>query len=189
MSRMFSERIMLREYRKGDLEYIRGWVNDPEIVENLSDIFLYPHSLNETEGFLTMILEGKAQNQKYFIIADKETEEYIGQIDLIKIDWKNRVAEMGIVIGRKELLGKGFGSEAIRLMQNFVFQRLNLNRLQLLVHDYNVRAYRCYLKCGFSEEGRSRQSFFINGQYTDYVYMSILHEEWKVGQQLIASGE
>lgn len=180
MPRIFGERIMLREYKKEDLEYMRRWVNDPEIGDNLSDIFLHAQSLQETEAFLTGVLEGKEQNQKNFVIADKETEEYIGQIDLIKIDWKNRLAEMGIVIGRKELLGKGFGTEAIRVMQNFVFQRLNLNRLQLILHDYNIRAHRCYLKCGFREEGRSRQSFFINGQYTDYVYMAILREEWKI---------
>jgi RimJ/RimL family protein N-acetyltransferase len=178
MPRIFGEKIMLREYKKEDLKYMREWVNDPEIVDNLSDLFLHAHSLNETESFLTMVLEGKEQNQKHFVIADKETEEYIGQIDLIKIDWKNRVAEMGIVIGRKDLLGKGFGSEAIRLLQSFVFQQLNLNRLQLFLHDYNIRAQRCYIKCGFIEEGRTRQSFFINGKYTDEIYMAILREEY-----------
>lgn len=178
MPRIFGERIMLREYQQGDLPYMRKWVTDPEIVDNLSDIFLYAQSLQETESFLTMVLSGKAQNQKFFVIADKITEEYLGQIDLIKIDWKNRIAEMGIVIGKKDLLSKGLGTEAIKLMQDFVFQRLNLNRLQLKVHDYNERAQRCYVKCGFVEEGRSRQSFFINGKYTDYVQMAILREEY-----------
>jgi len=140
---------------------MREWVNDPEIVDNLSDLFLHAHSLNETERFLNGVLEGTLENQKNFVIADKQTEDYIGQIDIIGIDWKNSVAEMGIVIGKKDYLGKGFGTEAVRLLQYFVFERLNLNRLQLSVHDYNTRAYKCYLKCGFIEEGRSRQSFFI----------------------------
>lgn len=187
MPRIFGERIMLREYKKEDLAYIRGWVNDPEIAGNLSDIFLYPHSLNATEEFLTMVLEGKGQNQKNFIIADRETGEYIGQIDLLKIDWKNRATELGIVIGKKELLGKGFGTEAILLMQEFVFEQLNLNRFQLIVHDYNVRAYQCYLKCGFKEEGRARQVFFKNGKYTDYIHMSILREEWEERKRVIST--
>lgn len=178
MPRIFGERIMLREYQQGDLPYMRKWVNDPELVDDLSDIFLYAQSMQETESFLNMILSGKAQNEKHFVIADKTTEEYIGQIDLRKMDWKNRSAEIGIVIGRKDLLSKGIGTEAIKLMQDFVFQRLNLNRLQLNVHDYNERAQRCYVKCGFVEEGRARQSYFINGKYTDYVQMAILRAEY-----------
>jgi len=178
LSRIFGERIMLREYKKEDLKHMRDWVNDPEIVDNLSDLFLYPHTITETEYFLHMILEGKSDTQKNFIIADKQTEEYIGQIDIIAIDWKNRTAEMSIVIGKKELLNNGIGTEAINLLQHFVFEKLNLNRLQLSVHDYNQRAYRCYIKCGFVEEGRFKQSFYLNGQYSDTIYMAILRDEY-----------
>lgn len=178
MPRLFGEKVILREYQKGDLTHMREWVNDPEIVDNLSDIFLHAHSLNETENFLDAILEGKSENQIHFVIADKQTGNYIGQIDIIRIDWKNRVAELGIVIGKKDLLGKGFGTDAIKLLQYFVFEKLNLNRLQLSLHDYNKRAYKCYLKCGFIEEGCSRQSFFINGHYTDRIFMGILREEY-----------
>lgn len=179
MPRVIGERIMLREYRKEDLPEMRKWVNDPEIVDNLSDIFLFAHSVNETEKFLNDILEGKDSQQKNFVIADKQTENYLGQIDLINIDWKNRVATMGIVIGKKDLLGKGLGTEAIKLLQSFVFARMNMNRLQLTLHDYNQRAYKCYLKCGFVEEGRLRQKYFIHGQYTDVILMGILRNEYK----------
>ena len=178
MPRILGENIMLREYKEEDLAHMREWVNDPEIVDNLSDLFLHAHSLNETEAFLQSILEGSSKDQKHFVIADKQTESYIGQIDLLKIDWKNRMTEMGIVIGKKNLLGKGIGTEAIKLLQRFVFERLNMNRLQLCVHDYNQRAYKCYKKCGFVEEGRSRQLFYINGHYTDFIQMAILREEY-----------
>lgn len=183
MPKIIGERIVLREYKKEDLAHIREWVNDSEIVDNLSDIFLHAHTINETESFLNAILEGNDTNQKHFIIADKETLNYIGQIDLIRIDWKNRVAEMGIVIGKKNLLGKGFGTEAIKLMQIFVFDRMNMQRLELSLHDYNKRAYKCYIKCGFVEEGRQRQKFYINGQYTDVILMGILRTEYDKSKQ------
>ncbi len=170
-------RIVLREYRKEDLEYMRKWVNDPAVVDNLSDIFLFPHTLTGTENFLNSKLEGKG-NQG-FVIADKETQSYIGQIDLINIDWKNRVAKMGIVIGDPQNQGQGYGTEAIGLLQTFVFERLNLNRLELDVHDYNQNAYHCYLRCGFVEEGRIRQNFFSNGRYTDTIIMGILKSEYE----------
>lgn len=177
MARIIGNRIMLREYRKEDLPFIRSWVNDREITDYLSDIFLYPHTLNVTEDFLNSMLEGN-NNMKGFIIAHKDTEEYIGQIDLIKINWVNRVATIGIVIGTKENLSKGYGTEAIKLLQEFAFNRLNLNKLDLEVRAYNQRAINCYKKCGFIEEGRIRENFYIDGKYTDTLFMGILKREW-----------
>jgi len=176
--RIFGEKIMLREYSDEDLMHMREWVNDPEIIDNLSDIFLPPQTWHDTERFLQLAIEGKLETKYHFVIANKDTQTYIGQIDLISVDWKNRSTEMGIVIGKKAFLGKGIGTEAIKLLQYFVFDRLNLNRLQLSLHEYNQRAYHCYLKCGFVEEGRFRQNFYINGQYTDHIYMAILRDEY-----------
>lgn len=87
MPRVYGERIMLREYQKEDLTKMRKWVNDPVITDNLSDNFLYPHTVNDTEAYLNAILEGKTQ-QKGFVIAHKESGTYIGQIDLYSIDWR-----------------------------------------------------------------------------------------------------
>ncbi len=88
-------------------------------------------------------------NMKGFVIAHKDTEEYIGQLDLIKIDWPNRVGTIGIVIGTKENLSKGYGTEAIKLLQDFVFNKLNLNKLELDVRSFNERAIACYKKMWF----------------------------------------
>lgn len=177
MPHLIGKRIVLREYQATDLSYMRQWVNDPEITTMLSDIFLYPHSQQETESFLKMMMEGSSF--KGFVIADKDSGEYIGQIDLPRVDWKNRNATLGIVIGRKEYLGKGYGSESIRLLQNFVFHSLNLQRLELEVFEYNKRAYQCYLKCGFKEEGRLRNKIFRDGKYWDVIFMSILESEFE----------
>lgn len=86
---------------------------------------------------------------------------------------------MGIVIGNTGRLGKGIGTEAILLLQQFVFERLNLNRLELQVYDYNKRAYRCYQKCGFKEEGRLRAKRYMKGKYVDVILMSILKSEYE----------
>ena len=102
-----------------------------------------------------------------------------GQIDLHQIDYRNSHATLGIVIGKKNYLGKGYGQEAIELLQKFVFHTLNLHRLELDVYEYNERAYKCYLKCGFVEEGRLRQKLFRDGRYWDVIKMSILKAEYE----------
>jgi RimJ/RimL family protein N-acetyltransferase len=172
-----SDRVLLREYQIEDLPQMRKWVNNFEITNNLHDIFIYPQTIHDTESFLKQKIEG--QLSKGFIIADSDTHDYIGQIDLHRIDWKNRSAGLGIVIGRQEFLGKGYGKEAIELFKGFVFNTLNLNRLELEVYEFNERAYRCYLKCGFIEEGRLRKKLYREGKYWDVIQMSILREEFE----------
>ncbi|BFH17616.1 GNAT family N-acetyltransferase [Paenibacillus melissococcoides] len=177
MPHIAGERIILREYRMEDLPYMREWVNDPEITDTLSDIFTYPQTLHDTESFLKMMIEGSSRS-KGFIIADKESLEYIGQIDLHRLDWKNRCAVLGIVIGRKSHLGKGYGKEAIALIKRFAFDTLNLNRLELEVFEFNERGLRCYQGSGFKEEGRLRQKLYREGKYWDIIQMSILQSEY-----------
>lgn len=173
---------MLREYRIEDLPWIRQWVNDPDIVCHLSDIFLYPHPEQSTEAYLDAALEGNSDS-KGFVIADPSTEAYIGQLGLDSIDWKNRVGRVGIVIGSTEQMGRGYGTEAMKLLVNFAFLEMNLNRLELEVYDFNVRAIRSYLSCGFVQEGRLRERIYKNGRYHDVIQMGILKTDWK-GQPL-----
>lgn len=87
------------------------------------------------------------------------------------------------MIGRKNLLGQGYGREALSLLQKFAFETLNLNRLELEVYDFNERGRRCYASCGFKEEGRLRQKMFKNGKYCDVIVMSVLAEEYRANQK------
>jgi len=178
MPRLYGERIVLRELKKEDIKEMRKWVEDAEVTNNLSDAFMFPNTNEETERFANDILDGKSP-MKLFVIADKETDEYIGQLALPNIDWKNRTTELAIVIGGAEHRGKGYGTEAIKLVEEFVFHRINLNRIELCMHDYNNNAYKCYLKCGFIEEGRKRHCFYINGKYADKIIMGILKSDYE----------
>jgi len=183
MTYRYGERIVLREYRMEDLGSIKQWVNNKEITQMLSDIFTYPRSEYQSEQFVRSMIEGTS-NMKGFIIAERDTEQYIGQIDLHHIDWQSRSAVLGVVIGSPQYLGKGYGSEAISVMQSFVFDTLNLHRLELELLEYNERAYRCYLACGFVEEGRLRKRQYRDGRYWDVIVMSILREEFEQRQSM-----
>ena len=180
MPRLPGTNVMLREYRWDDLPWIRQWVNDPDIVCHLSDIFLYPHAQESTEAYLEAMLEGNA-DARGFVIADLATEAYIGQVNLDSIDWKNRVGKIGIVIGSTEHMGRGYGTEAMRLLVDFAFREMNLNRLELEVYDFNERAVRCYASCGFVQEGRLRERQYKNGRYWDVIQMGLLRSDWKKG--------
>ncbi len=176
MSYIYGERIMLREYREEDLESIRKWVNNRETVRYLSDIFLYPQSEKQTRDFLDKAMSA---DWKGFIIAHKETEEYIGQVDFANLDVKNGCGELGIVIGDPDNTSKGYGSEALELFLEFGFNQLRLHRIELVCWSYNKRGQRAYEKVGFIKEGIRREKYFRDGEYFDEYLYGILREEWE----------
>jgi RimJ/RimL family protein N-acetyltransferase len=83
------------------------------------------------------------------------------------------------MIGEKEYWSKGYGTDAIRTLMRFAFERMNLNRVELSTFDFNERAQACYRKCGFVEEGRRREDRYIDGEYHDLIVMGILRYEWE----------
>lgn len=86
--------------------------------------------------------------------------EYLGNIGFHNIDWKNRNAEVGIVIGKKEYWDKRYGTDAMYTLLDFAFSRMNLHKICLSVFDFNLGATRSYQKCGFKKEGNLREMFY-----------------------------
>ena len=174
------ENVILRPYRKSDLPHILSWTNDSETIRNLSERFVYPYTEANGETFLNSRLTGDP-NVPSFVIARRDNEEYLGQIDL-GVNWLYRRGEMGIVIGQAEDRCKGYGREAIRLLLHYAFRTLGLNRVSLTVLNSNEPARRCYLSCGFIIEGIRREDCYVDGAFVDVMMMSILRREYEATQ-------
>ncbi|RMG14657.1 MAG: N-acetyltransferase, partial [Planctomycetota bacterium] len=86
--------------------------------------------------------------------------------------------ELGIAIGEPACWGRGYGSEALRLVLDYAFRELEVHRVQLSVFETNTRARAAYLKVGFVEEGRLREAAFVDGRRVDVFLLSILAREW-----------
>lgn len=178
MPHIYGKDIMLREYRREDLDHITGWVNDMETTRYLSNLFVWPQTVKNSDDFLDMRLSG-SRREACFVIADKETQAYLGQADLMDIDWIDRCATVGIVIGRGEKRGIGIGTQALTLLLEHAFLRLDLHRVQLDVYADNKRGIACYEKAGFVKEGIKRGARYVNGTHMDVVLMSVLRHEWE----------
>lgn len=171
---LVGERVRLRALERTDIPRMVKWLNDPEVKRYLR--MYWPISQAEEEIWFERQLGNP--NSRIFAI---ETEDgtHIGNISLDEIDWKNRKATMGIIIGERSYWDQGYGTDAVKTLLSFAFNELNLNRIELSVYDFNPRAIRCYEKCGFVIEGRLRESIFRNGRYHDEIKMAILREEWR----------
>lgn len=169
--------VRLRAYRKDELELVKNYVNDPEVMHYTTPRIPYPYTLEDEEKWYA---DNSAVNETYnFAIETKETKEYLGGCGINKIDWKNSVVEVGIFIGNKEYWGKGYGTDAMRVLVKFIFEQMNINKVSLQVFSFNKRAQRSYEKVGFKVEGILRQELFKDGAYHDKICMGILKNEVK----------
>ena len=113
-----------------------------------------------------------------FIIRTLNDDRPVGFIQLGEIDWGARNGWVSIGIGQSEDWGKGFGTDAMKVLLRFAFEELNLHRVNLSVFEYNPRAIRSYEKTGFRQEGRERHALHRDGKRWDLLYMGILKSDW-----------
>ena len=177
MPHMIGQHVMLREYRQDDFASIRKWANNRETTQYLSPLFWFPQTEADTTDFLNRVMHG-SPNGAFFVVADVKTQSYIGQLDIYEINWKLRCGTLGAVIGSPEHRGKGYGTEAMRLLTEYAFRVLGLERLQLEVYAGNPGAIRCYEKAGFVHEGTRRHAAMVDGEYRDVHLMAILKGDY-----------
>jgi RimJ/RimL family protein N-acetyltransferase len=85
---------------------------------------------------------------------------------------------VGIFISDRRYLGKGYGTDALNALVDFGFGELRLERIELEVYDYNLRAIRSYEKAGFRTDAVLRRARFHRGTHHDVHLMSILRDDW-----------
>jgi RimJ/RimL family protein N-acetyltransferase len=112
------------------------------------------------------------------LAIETEAGQHIGNLSLMHINWKDRTAELGIVIGDKSQWGKGYAQDAIQTLLAFAFGEMNLNRVYLRVYADYTLAINAYHKCGFTQEGCLREDIYAEGVYHDMLVMGILKREF-----------
>jgi diamine N-acetyltransferase len=163
---MTGQSIVLSPFERRHLEATRRWANDPELMRLLDRA--RPVSDEEHERWFAG-LQGRA-DCVYFAIETVEGARHIGNVWLWDIDSRHRRAELRIIIGGEEDHGRGAGTEAITLLCDYGFERLNLHKVYAYVLGINERARRAFEKAGFVLEGTLREDRWVDDAYTD-VYL------------------
>lgn len=172
---IYGKLVRLRALTQSDLPQLIEWRNDPEVKALLIG-WSYPVAL-ETEQ---VWFEGASQDESTQRLAIELLADgrYIGNIGLYDIDWINRKAEYGILIGDKTAWGQGFGLDASKTLLAYAFRELNLHRIFLRVLTQHIRALRLYDKLGFRVEGRLREDIYRGGAYQDALIMGMLASDF-----------
>lgn len=110
-------------------------------------------------------------------IFDRASGDWVGELAILDWDADNHSCGFRIAIGPRGR-NRGLGSEATRLVVDYVFGHLPINRIGLEVFAFNPRAIRVYERCGFIREGVLRSALHWDGEYHDAILMSILRDDW-----------
>lgn len=172
------ERVYLAARRPDDAEAFSRWSANPAYMRLMDTEPVRPLP---TEAFAAPDRQGAAPDYNFRIrtLAD---DALIGFVALHSFEWSNGVARLSIGIGDPAYWGKGYGTDALRIVLRYAFDELNLYRVGLDVIAYNTRAIRAYEKVGFTREGAIRGAVLRDGQRYDSILMGILREEWRALQ-------
>ncbi len=107
-----------------------------------------------------------------------EDGAFLGEAVINDLDVDNESASFRLWLAGPGIFGRGYGTEATRLVVKYALNEIGLHRLSLEVFDHNPRARRVYEKCGFVVEGRLRDALLWNGQRHDSLIMAVLRTDW-----------
>jgi RimJ/RimL family protein N-acetyltransferase len=124
-------------------------------------------------------LQNAYPSDLFFSIRTLEDDRLIGFTGFFDLYWQQGDSLIAIALGDRADWGKGYGTDAMRLMLRYAFTELNLRRVTLIVFEYNPRAIRSYEKAGFVMEGRIRRAMQREGKRWDFLFMGVLREDWE----------
>ncbi|MFN8411248.1 MAG: GNAT family protein [Anaerolineales bacterium] len=156
------------------------WNQDSEFTRLMDARMVSLRSSKAISDFFEKEFKSPPPEENSFTIRALDDNRLLGDIGLYVINnWTPQDAFVGIAIGNREDWGKGYGTDAMRVVLRYGFTELNLRRVTLTVFEYNPRAIRSYEKAGFQHEGRIRQALLRDGKRWDMFYMGILRDDWK----------
>ena len=168
--------IYLRALTQGDLEgnWYR-WFNDPEVTYFQGQGY-FPNSRENQARYYESMRD--SDSDVLLAIIDAGTQKHIGNVGLHGINWISRTAELGIVIGEKVSWGKGFGTQAWRLITQYGFETLNLNKIGAIVVSGNDRGLACARASGYEIEGTQKEQLYKHGRYYDFILVGLTRSSW-----------
>jgi RimJ/RimL family protein N-acetyltransferase len=162
--------IVFRGFRLRDAEALISWASSAdELLQWSGPHFSFPLDKKQLRAY------AKSASEKRQLISGvlEGTDAVVAHAELNLLP-EHELGQIRRVIVAPELRGQGIGRELIQWLVNLSFVDLRLNRLELVVFDFNERARRCYEAAGFKEEGRAKQARRASGDYWDLIYMAQL---------------
>lgn len=179
--------VTLHPVGKDDLQFLRETVLDPNVrrtlglrqplTEKQEEEWYEEHASNDDRVDLVVCIPRTDAPEDVDPREDEDEHVRIGSIGLGPVNDIDGKAEIGISIA-EPFWGNGYGTEASRLITDYGFRQLRKHRIVARVFDGNVGSQRIWEKLGFEHEAVHREEIFVDGDYRDVHYYSVLEDEW-----------
>ena len=168
------EKVILREQREEDAPYFTYWFNQPQVMFQCG----FEKPASEEEIRKTITVSHKREDSVWYTITDLDGN-IIGETGLLRMFPAWHQTDLTIIIPDPEMQHKGYGTEAIRIILDMAFKKYEMHRVSIGVVGLNTDALAFYRKIGFKQEGILEEAYYWNNEYSDFVMMRILSQEWK----------
>jgi RimJ/RimL family protein N-acetyltransferase len=161
----------LREKKLSDVRNDYRWQADPELAKlDAAPVLIMSFSLYLLD-YATALHQ--SHSNRYPLAVETLNGKHIGNCTCYDIDEKKEEAQFGIMIGNRAYWDKGYGTDAVNTLVDHIFNTSTLNRLYLKTLDWNQRAQKCFIKCGFTQCGQLKR----DGH--NFVLMELTREQWE----------
>lgn len=164
--------ILVRQFEKSDIPNKVKWINDAE--NNTYLHYDLPLEIEKTEVWFE---KNKDRQDRYDAVIEVDGTP-VGLIGLLGIDNKNKKAEYYVCLGEKDVKGKGIALNASKLLLEYAFDKLCLNKVYLYTEHENISAQRLFERLGFEKEGLLREDLIHNGRKVDRFFYGITKQEY-----------
>ena len=165
--------VALRPREPEDAPFLHAWQSDPETMRWDR---IYPVLPVEALAERIVAAGPPSFDVPSFLVTDRATATPIGWCGLHHASGLHRDAELAVMIGDASYRGRGYGTDTVRTLCRFAFDRMNLVRVTLTVFPGNDGARRVYERLGFVAEGVQRRAFWKRGEWHDLVHMAVFRE-------------
>lgn len=165
----------LRPFALSDVgpDYL-AWMNDPLVTRHLESRF-QTWDIDSLTAWARGALADP--NSHLLAIVHLADGRHAGNLKIGPVRRPHRVAEVGVVVGRRELWGRGIGSRALRLAATHAHRALGLHKLTAGCYADNLASIRAFEKAGFVREGLARSEWLSGDDYVDGVRLGLLLED------------
>jgi RimJ/RimL family protein N-acetyltransferase len=167
--------VILRAIERADLPLILEWSNDPEIQLQMGGWHL-PTSMAVQERWFES-LKLNETHQRFAVSLD--AGEIIGTANLVEINWKDRNAFHGMMLGSTAQRGKGYATDTVMAIMRHAFEELGLERLDGSIIEYNTASQKLYIdRCAWKVEGRKKNWYWRRNRFWDKIIVGINREDY-----------
>lgn len=171
-----TKRLLIRPYEEKDEEKVYSVLNSQGIYKTTLNI-PFPYPREQVGIWIRFTLKNAVHKRGYEWGLFDKNENYLGNVGVVNIDWKNKNAELTYFIG-EAYWKQGYATEVVEAMLKFAFCELELERVQGRCMTCNPASLRVMQKCGLIQEGIARHEVRKEGIYYDVCYSAILKNDY-----------